>query len=80
MMPSALPQTTSVGAAMRWLCFFRPLSGIGQTNLPVQACAQMNSTWASTRAFGIVGRAEEALRRIAGGIGEQRAGALCPRA
>jgi hypothetical protein len=29
--------------------FFRPLSGSGQTNLPVQACDQMKPTWASMR-------------------------------
>ena len=34
--PSCWPQTTSVGAWIRCIRFFSPLSGMGQVNFPVQ--------------------------------------------
>ena len=55
MMRSCLPQTSSVGAAMRCVRFFNPRSGSGQTNLPVQACDQTNWARTSTRSAGSLG-------------------------
>ena len=43
-------QTINVGAAMRWMCSFKPLSGSGRTNLPVQACDRMKPTCTCRRA------------------------------
>jgi len=48
-MPSAEPQMISVGAAIRWMRFLRQRSGIGQTNLLVQACDQIKLACTSTR-------------------------------
>ena len=68
-MPSCFPQTMRVGAAMRWMCRFRPLSGMGHTNLPVQAWAQTKLAWASalaSRSSGSV-RCSRSSRRVARG-------------
>ena len=71
MMPSALPQRISVGAAMRCARLAKPRSAIGQTNLPEQACAQMNCASVST--LGRIARdVEEAPRRLPFGIGKER--------
>lgn len=59
---------------MRCACLLKPRSAIGQTNLPEQACAQMNCASVST--LGRIARdVEEAPRRLPFGIGKERGAA-----
>ena len=72
MMPSALPQTIKVGAAMRWMRGLSPCRGSARRICRCRPAPRRIAPGSRPARAASSGQREEALRRLAGGIGEQR--------